>query len=446
MEKISYFALLLISIPEAMLVGLLGLSLLGFKPTLKQILLFGLIEGSIGAFARLLPLPFGIHTIVQFFTFSLVIYLVVLNSYKISLLAVLLGISIYGSVEAVIASLMLKIMNVSLSLVWKSVWIQLAFFLPEAIIIILIIILMRHFNVQLADYRNLIFKSETKKSYQMSKSFSLICLFLTQNFIIALFYIANYIGINDPFITKTLTSVSGPAIVIIIVLPVVAIFMIRRLVGLIQNEVETKTQLDALRHVEELLYTIRAQRHNFSHDLQVAYGLLEVEAFQEAKEYIRGSMAEIASTSELVKTDNLGLTALLHTKTGLAEAKKVKLHIQVETSLKKMSLEARDINVILGNLIDNAIEAVQQLPVEQRIVDVILSQDFKNYLFEIRNYRSPITTELIENIYDPGFSTKGPQRGMGLYSVKTLLRKYNGRIQAASDSYCTCFKVWLPQQ
>ncbi|MFA5880871.1 MAG: Spo0B domain-containing protein, partial [Eubacteriales bacterium] len=82
--------------------------------------------------------------------------------------------------------------------------------------------------------------------------------------------------------------------------------MIKRVISLIQNEIENQIQLDSLRHVEELLQTIRGQRHNFSHNLQTIYGLLEVEAFQEAQEYIRGNMSEIAATSELIKTDNLG--------------------------------------------------------------------------------------------------------------------------------------------
>ena len=222
--------------------------------------------------------------------------------------------------------------------------------------------------------------------------------------------------------------------------------MIKRVISLIQNEIENQIQLDSLRHVEELLQTIRGQRHNFSHNLQTIYGLLEVEAFQEAQEYIRGNMSEIAATSELIKTDNLGITALLQTKTGLAEAKQINLIININTSLRNLPLETRDANMILGNLIDNAVEAADEMPPQQRNVEVILSQDIEGYVFDVRNCGPPIEPELIEQIFDYGFSTRNEGRGMGLYSVKKLIQKYNGKIQVTSDSSCTCFKVSIPHK
>lgn len=53
------------------------------------------------------------------------------------------------------------------------------------------------------------------------------------------------------------------------------------------REIELKAQLDTLRQLEELLYTMRIQRHDFTHELQVIYGLLEIQEFQEAREYIK---------------------------------------------------------------------------------------------------------------------------------------------------------------
>ncbi|MFZ5639686.1 MAG: sensor histidine kinase, partial [Bacillota bacterium] len=294
------------------------------------------------------------------------------------------------------------------------------------------------------------FQSETiagkNPSTQISKSFPLICLFLIQNFLIALFYWISYARVNDPYISDTLTPVPFPISLIIPLLLVAAVIMIKRVLRLIQNEIETKTQLNSLRHVEELLHTIRAQRHNFSHELQVVYGLLEVEAFQEAREYIRGSMAEIAATSEIIKTDNLGITALLQTKTGLAEAGKIKFNIEVKTSLQDLPLESRDASIIIGNLIDNALDAVKGLIPEQRRVDIVLARDLAGYVIDVKNCGPAIKPELIEKIFAPEFSTKGEGRGMGLYSVKNLVEKYKGEIRVSSEPGCTCFRVLIPHR
>jgi two-component system sensor histidine kinase AgrC len=221
---------------------------------------------------------------------------------------------------------------------------------------------------------------------------------------------------------------------------------IKRIVALIENKITAKTQTETIRHLKELLYTIRAQRHNFSHELQVVYGLLEVNAFEEAKNYIKNSMSEIAATSELVKTDNIEITALLYAKTGLAEARKIELQIEVKTSFKQPPFESRDINLILGNLIDNALEASLELLPGQRKVVVIFSQNNQGYLLEVRNNGSLIPTELMEQIFEPEFSTKGKGHGMGLYTVKKIVQKYHGTIQVSSDSCDTCFKILIPHK
>ncbi|PKM47546.1 MAG: histidine kinase [Firmicutes bacterium HGW-Firmicutes-8] len=438
MEKISFPVMFFISFPEAMLLGLLGLLMLGFKPTPKQVFLVGFFQAMFSYLIRSFPLPFGIHTFLQFISFSLIIYLVMLIPYKTSFLAALVSLSIYACVEAVSIPLLLNLTGLSLQVVLNNIWVRLAFFLPEAVIIILIIFLAHRFNIKLFIKSNNV--EDKNKAFKINKSFPLICLFFTQNIIIALFYLANYVGIYDRSIFQNF----APVIVIIAILPVVAIVMIKRVISLIQNEIENQIQLDSLRHVEELLQTIRGQRHNFSHNLQTVYGLLEVQAFEEAQEYIRGNMSEIAATSELIKTDNLGITALLQTKTGLAEAKKINLIIDINTSLRNLPLETRDANMILGNLIDNAMEAVDEMPPQQRNVEVILSQDIEGYVFDVRNCGPPIEPELIEQIFDYGFSTKNEGRGMGLYSVKNLAQKYNGKIHVTSDSSCTCFKVVVP--
>jgi signal transduction histidine kinase len=450
MENLTFPVQILISFLQAILVGFLGLTILGFKPTLRQILLIGFFQGIMGAIIYLFSIPFGMHTLLQFIIFSLIIYLVILIPYKICFLAALLGFSIYVVIEAISIPFLLSLTGCSLTMIFNNIWLRLAFFLPIAVILMLIIFLIRRFNSKFTEYHDMIIKSEMiggkKQSFQISKSVPLISLFLAQSFFIALFYAANYVSVNDPSVRDTLTSIPFLAVSIVVILSAAAIIMIKRVLALIENEIETKTRLDSLRHVEDLLHTIRAQRHNFCHHLQAIYGLLEVKAFHEAQDYIRDNMSEVAATSELVKTDNLGITALLQTKTAMAEARKIKLNIEVKTSLQNLPPETSDVNIILGNLVDNALEAVNEMPLEQRTVEVILFQDLKGYIFEVKNYGPPLKPEIINKIFDPGFSTKGEGRGMGLYSVDRLVKKYNGNIEIIRSSSSTCFRVYIPHK
>lgn len=137
----------------------------------------------------------------------------------------------------------------------------------------------------------------------------------------------------------------------------------------------------------------------------------------------------MAATAELIKTGNLGITALLYTKTGLAEARKIDLQITVETSFQQFSQQTRDINFILGNLIDNALDAVKDQPVPER---------------EVKNPWPNIPSNVVDKLFAPGFSTKGEGRGMGLYSTQKLVQKYNGDIKVKGDCNGVCFKVIIP--
>ncbi|GAV25311.1 histidine kinase [Carboxydothermus islandicus] len=258
--------------------------------------------------------------------------------------------------------------------------------------------------------------------------------------------LANYLENNS--LSKIKTFISEPFILILMtaLISILSIFSMKRIIDFLQEEIKLRTRLDYLNHIEELLRTIRIQRHNFNNELQVVFGLLQVGAFQEAKDYIKKSMEEIANTSELIKTDKLEITALLQTKLCLAENKKINFKVKVKTSLRELPLEVRDFNVILGNLIDNAFEEVERLPSDQRKVEVELTKDLMGYVFIVRNYGLPIKPEVIEKIFEPGFSTKGEGRGMGLYSVKKLVQKYNGDIQVKSDANWTIFTVRLPDK
>nr|WP_092069534.1 GHKL domain-containing protein [Dendrosporobacter quercicolus]NSL47507.1 DenW [Dendrosporobacter quercicolus DSM 1736]SDL92263.1 Sensor_kinase_SpoOB-type, alpha-helical domain [Dendrosporobacter quercicolus] len=235
-------------------------------------------------------------------------------------------------------------------------------------------------------------------------------------------------------------------IIVNILLPVFTITVINRLVLQLKHQIESQTQLDTLGKVKELLLTMREQRHNFRQELQVVYGLLEVEEFQAAQDYLKKSVSEVTAASEMIKTDNLGITALLYAKTGLADARKINLHVTVQTSLRKLSMDTRDINLVLGNLIDNALEAAQECSAPERIVEVFILQNAKDYIFEVRNLGATILPDISGKIFQAGFSTKGKERGLGLYSIKKLVYKYHGNIQVTSDRNGTCFRITIPAE
>jgi signal transduction histidine kinase len=436
MPEIDFTIIIFNSFPEAMVLAWLSLSLLGMRPSFRQILLIGGGQTLVVMFLFLVlgkwtSIPFGLHTVIQVVTLSLLMYAIMRIPYKSSCLAALLGISIFSCIESWVMPLYIFVTGHSVTAFSNNWWLRMPYFILQMLIDIVVIFLIRWCNFGLP---------EGVDAGRNKKLLWLAALLLAQSLLINFFCWRYYLAYTDYF----QAPIHLYFILINAIVPLITMIIIRQFMAFIRREAENKAQLGTLCHVEELLNTMRGQRHDFSHELQVIYGLLEVQEYQEARSYLKKSVEEVAATSELVKTDNLGVTALLYTKTGLAEARKINLHITVETSLQNSPLEARDINLILGNLIDNALEAADHLPVPERRVDVIIGQGLDGYVLEVKNYGPPISPPIVVSIFMPGFSTKGEGRGMGLYTVQKIVNKYNGNIHVISDSKGTCFRAVIP--
>jgi two-component system sensor histidine kinase AgrC len=435
--EIDFMVVVFNSFPEAMVLAWLSLSILGSRPNFRQILLIGCLQTIFVVFlffiiGKLISIPFGVHTVIQVAVIALIMRGIMRIPYISSFLAALLGCSIYSCIEAWMMPLYIFITGHSVTALLNNWWLRMSYFTLQMLVVMLVIFFIYRFRLCLPD------------GVEAGRNKTLLCLaglLLTQSLLINFFCWNYYLNSADVF----QTSIHLYFILINALLPLTTMIIIRQFMAFIRREVEDKAQLDTLCHVEELLYTMRTQRHDFSHELQVVYGLLEVQEYQEARDYLKKSVTEVAATSELAKTDNLGVTALLYTKAGLAEARNIILHISVETSLQQVHLEAREINLILGNLIDNAMDAVEQLTVPERRVAVTIGQGLDGYVLEVQNYGSPISPEIIDKIFMPGVSTKGEGRGMGLYSIQKLVSKYNGKIRVTSDSDGTSFNIVLPE-
>ena len=231
------------------------------------------------------------------------------------------------------------------------------------------------------------------------------------------------------------------AVVILAGLSVVAI---KRIGKVVEVECTARQTAETLSRMEELIYSIRKQRHDFNHHLQAVYGFLEVGSFREARDYIRNTFSAITTHGELIKTDNHEISAMLYTKIGLAEAKNINLEVLINCSLKDLSLKSGEANSILGNLIDNAMEAVENTPGEKRLINVEITKPSNEFVFTVVNRVVPIEQEIIDRIFKLNFSTKKNRQGLGLAIVKELVERCNGSVTVSSNDEETIFTVRLP--
>ncbi|MBC8062661.1 MAG: Spo0B domain-containing protein [Clostridiaceae bacterium] len=197
---------------------------------------------------------------------------------------------------------------------------------------------------------------------------------------------------------------------------------------------------NTLEELQSLNTTLRAQRHDFMNHLQVVYGLMEMEDYKEATEYIETVYNDIQKVNQVLRTANPAVNALLQAKVLFAEKRGITTKLKITTQLKDLKVPAWEFCRILGNIIDNAIYALQEKD-GFRLIEVELFEDLKNYGFRIRNNGGKIPENLISKIFEVGITTKGDKGdGMGLAIVKELIEEYNGQISVKSDDEYTFFE------
>ena len=208
-------------------------------------------------------------------------------------------------------------------------------------------------------------------------------------------------------------------------------------------------QYDALvssyRDLERLKSDLRAQRHDYLNHLQVVYGLMELEEYDELKNYLAPIYKGMMKTGKALKTKNPAVNALLRAKMEEAESKGIDFYVEVTSDLSGLKAEPWELCKVLANLMDNAITALEAIPSEKKL-RVDIGEDRDSYRFSVANNGPAIPEELQESIFREGFTTKKESgHGMGLSIVTQVLKTYKGTISLSSTEEETVFRIRIPK-
>lgn len=218
--------------------------------------------------------------------------------------------------------------------------------------------------------------------------------------------------------------------------------VLRYVVNKVHQEVEYQAQKRYTDNINDLIATVRSQRHDFINHVQAVYGLIKTGQAEAAREYIEEVYGEVKQAGEVLSLNRPEISALLHAKEGLAAARGVKLLIKVDPGFGRLPVEAVDFNRIIGNLIDNALDAVAGLEAPGRWVKVEMACEGATYQVRVSNPGPLIPPELRQRIFTRGFTTKkGEHQGMGLYAVQSLAERYGGLVGLRSSQEGTAFTV-----
>lgn len=195
----------------------------------------------------------------------------------------------------------------------------------------------------------------------------------------------------------------------------------------------------------ELNNTLRSQRHDFMNHLQVVYGLIEMDEYTDAKDYIEKIYKDIQKVNGVLKTKNPAVNALIQAKIIHAEKLDIIFKASLKTQLQDLPMPSWEFCKVLANIIDNGIYALKEAP-NKRLLYLELYEDMKGFGFIINNNGPKIPEGIIDKIFEGGFTTKGKDgEGMGLSITKGTLERFGGSITVSSNDDITQFKGYIPK-
>ena len=178
--------------------------------------------------------------------------------------------------------------------------------------------------------------------------------------------------------------------------------------------------------------------------IQTLQAMLYLGEIEKATEYIEGISESYWHEVDIVQVGHPAVTALLNSKKQVAQSRGVEFDFSVKCNLAGMRISAWDFCSILGNLVDNALEAVITEP-DSKVVTVEIKAEEEFFAIYVYNTGPRITRLQQNNLFKPGYTTKKSDgRGYGLYVVKKLVDSYGGTIEVISDRRTT-FIIYLPK-
>ena len=284
-----------------------------------------------------------------------------------------------------------------------------------------------------------------KRMHFKVKKAVILTLVITFAQIGALFVLVQHLLVSPGSVFKDARDSGKLIVVLISAISVVNGFIsFRDVYHLIRVNIQNDMIKETLASVENLNNSLRAQRHDFLNHLQVVYGLIEMDEYDEARSYINRVYKDIQSVSRVLKTANPAVNALLQAKLMTAEKNDIITEINVSSRLENLPVPSWEFCRVLGNLIDNAIAALCEKTGNRRL-QIEIGEEIKEFTISVKDNGTGIPESIKNKIFEPGFTTKDNGEGMGLAITKRILSNYKGQIEVKNDNGWTVFTVHIPK-
>jgi len=229
--------------------------------------------------------------------------------------------------------------------------------------------------------------------------------------------------ITDELFSDRLHITTSVIFVCLIVVDFALIFFIDHFENLeiknVQNEItKTKNELDysQIELLKEEKQNFRKIKHDYLNFLTVAQGLIEIKQNDKALDLLKDTTNELMNISNIPLCSNETINTALYIKQNQAKQMGIEINVNI-TENYPLKLSEYDVSRILFNLLDNAIEAVNEIENSEKKINLnieINENDLNVYC---------------DNLCSGKKTYRSPERGNGMKIIKDIVKKYKGEFE-----------------
>lgn len=208
-----------------------------------------------------------------------------------------------------------------------------------------------------------------------------------------------------------------------------------RQIAAYQNKL-LKNQVD---EVHNMYLTMRGWRHDYHNHMQSVKAYLAMDNMDEARAYLDRLEQDLDDIDLLFHTGNINADAILNSKISLAISKGIQVDYKA-TVPKALAVSDIDLCVVIGNLIDNAVEACEKVEPERQFIRLYIGILRRQLYISVSN----ATSEVVRKFDEEYITTKRGNHGHGLKRINNIVDKYDGYINRKNEPGVFVTEIMLP--
>jgi two-component system, LytTR family, sensor histidine kinase AgrC len=209
-----------------------------------------------------------------------------------------------------------------------------------------------------------------------------------------------------------------------------------------QQEVEHQNKLvgQHIDEVQSIYLTMRGWRHDYHNHMQTLKAHMAMRQYDLANRYLDELEKDLDDIDVLIKSGNINLDAILNSKLSLAKSKDIEVNCKANLP-GKLAISDIDLCILIGNVVDNALEACDSMEAgEEKFLRIYIGI-FKQQLYiSVTNS----TKELVRKFDYEYITNKRGNHGHGLKRIDNTVSKYQGYINRKNEPGVFATEIMLP--